>query len=67
MVYAAYKDYKRWHNVWLKEARDEGHKEGRKEGREEERARLKREFAEQGITLPPEAERILSGEADARS
>lgn len=57
------------------EGRAEGHLEGRAEGRGEgyaegrnaERDRLRREFAARGISLPPEAERILYDEPDADS
>ena len=49
MVYAAYKDYKKWRDAWIKQAREEG--------RAEERARQKRELAEQGVSLPPETEK----------
>ena len=41
MVYAAYKDYKKWRDAWIKQAREEG--------RAEERARQKRELVEQGV------------------
>ena len=49
MVFAAYKDYKKWRDAWIKQAREEG--------RAEERARQKRELAEQGVSLPPETEK----------
>lgn len=49
------------------EGRAEGHGEGYAEGRNAERDRLKREFAARGISLPPEAERILHDEPDADS
>ena len=55
MVFAAYREYKRWRDDWLQAARAEG--------RESERKRIKQELAEQGI-LTPEAERILSGDSD---
>ena len=53
--------------------RQEGHQEGIKEGRQEgikmgrkgERERIRKEFAEQGVTLTSEMERILSREYDA--
>ena len=58
MVFSAYYEYKR---------RWEAYQEERfEEGREAERSRVKRELAEQGVTLPPEAERILFGDADDR-
>ena len=66
MVFSAYRDYKRWRDGSLREARDEGREEGRKEGRKAERARMKRELEERGVTLPPEAERILFGDNDDR-
>ena len=49
------------------EGRAEGHGEGYAEGRNAERDRLKREFAARGISLPPEAERILHDEPDPDS
>ena len=53
----------------IKEGHQEGIKEGRqdgiKEGRKGERERIRKALAEQGITLPPELERILSPESDA--
>ena len=67
MIFSAYRDYKRWREVALIEARDEGRQEGRDEGREAERARVKRELKEQGVTLPPEAEKILFAEPNDRS
>ena len=45
--------------------RQEGHQEGIKEGRKGERERIRKEFAEQGVTVTPEMERILSREYDA--
>jgi hypothetical protein len=63
MVFSAYRDYKRWRDAWREEMREEG----REEGREEERARQKRALEELGVTLPPEAEKILFGETDDRS
>ena len=45
--------------------RQEGHQEGIKEGRKGERERIRKEFAEQGVTLTPEMELILSREYDA--
>lgn len=50
-----------------RKARVEAWEEGREEGRKAERSRLKRELAEQGVNLPPEAEKILFGETDDRS
>ena len=38
---------------------------GRQAGRKEERERIRKEFAEQGVALTPEMERILSREYDA--
>ena len=38
---------------------------GRQAGRKEERERIRKAFAEQGVTLTPEMERILSREYDA--
>lgn len=49
------------------EGRAEGRGEGYAEGRNAERDRLKREFAARGISLPPEAERILHDEPDPDS
>ena len=43
----------------------EGHQKGIKEGRKDERERIRKALAEQGITLTPELERILSPESDA--
>ncbi|MCY3690796.1 MAG: hypothetical protein OXI54_13080 [Chloroflexota bacterium] len=63
MVFAAYRDYKRWRDDWLKRARTEGRTEGRQEGRESERERIRKELDQQGI-LTPEAERILSDESE---
>ena len=59
MVFSAYRDYKRWWEAYQKERIQQG--------REEERARIKRELKEQGVTLPPEAEKILFDEPDSRS
>ena len=63
MVFAAYREYRKWRDARVQAARDEG----RAEGRDEERARMKRELKEQGISLPPEAEQALFGETDAHS
>ena len=59
MVFSAYRDYKRWWEAYQKERIQQG--------REEERARIKRELKEQGVTLPPEAKKILFDEPDCRS
>lgn len=59
MVFSAYKEYKRWWEDYQEERLEQG--------REAERARIKRELKEQGVTLPPEAEKILFGEPDGRS
>jgi uncharacterized membrane protein YhdT len=59
MIIAAYRDYKRWRDNPLQEAREEG--------RVAERRRIKRELKKRGISLPPEAARIFSGESDHRS
>ena len=63
MVFSAYKEYKRWREAWQQELLEEG----RQEGQQAERARIKRELAEQGVTLSPEAEKVLFGETDDRS
>ena len=63
MVFSAYREYKRWRDVALIEARDEG----REEGREAERARIKRELTERGVSLDPETEKVLFDEPDKRS
>ena len=49
----------------IKEGHQVGHQEGIKVGRKGERERIRKEFAEQGVTLTPEMERILSREYDA--
>ena len=59
MVFSAYKEYKRWREAWQQELLEEG--------RQAERARIKRELAEKGVTLSPEAEKVLFGESDNRS
>ena len=59
MVFAAYRDYKRWRDNALQEAREMG--------RDAERKRIKRELKKQGISISPEIESILSGETDDRS
>ena len=41
-----------------------GRQEGIKEGRKGEQERIRKAFAEQGVTLTPEMERILSREYD---
>ena len=48
-----------------KKAMARGRQEGIKEGRKGERERIRKEFAEQGVTVTPEMERILSREYDA--
>ncbi len=63
MVFSAYKEYKRWREAWQQELLEEG----REEGQQAERDRIKRELAEKGVTLSPEAEKILFGESDNRS
>ena len=67
MVFSAYKEYKRWREDWQEELLEEGRQEGRQEGQKAERARIKRELAEKGVTLSPEAEKVLFGETDDRS
>ena len=59
MIFSAYRDYKRWWEAYQEERIQQG--------REEERARIKRELKEQGVTLPPEAEKILFAEPNDRS
>ena len=66
MVFSAYYEYKRRWEAYQEERFEEAREEGREEGREAERSRVKRELAEQGVTLPPEAEKILFGGADDR-
>ena len=56
MVFAAYREYQRWRDNALQEALERG--------REAERKRIKRELKKQGISPPPEIERILSGETE---
>ena len=63
MVFAAYREYKKWRDDWLKTARAEGHQQGR----DEERARFKRELQERGVSLDPEAEQALFDESESRS
>ena len=63
MVFSAYYEYKRRRDALIDEVREEG----REEGRKEERSRLKRELAEKGVTLSPEAEKVLFGETNDRS
>lgn len=63
MVFSAYKEYKKWREAWQQELLEEG----RQEGQQAERARQKRELAERGLSLDPEAEKILFGESDNRS
>lgn len=59
MIFSAYRDYKRWREAWIAQARQEG--------REDERARQKRALEERGLSLDPETEKILFGESDGRS
>ncbi len=63
MVFSAYYEYKRRWEAYQEQRFEERFEEGRKA----ERARVKRELEEQGVTLPPEAERILFGDTDERS
>lgn len=58
MVFSAYREYKRWWESY----KEERFEQGRQEGRQEERARMKRDLAERGVSLEPEAEQILFGE-----
>ena len=60
MIFSAYRDYKRWWEAYQEERLEQG----REEGRKEERARLKRELAERGVSLDPEAEQEIFGESD---
>ena len=62
MVFSAYKEYKRWREAWQQELLEEG----RQEGQQAERARIKRELAEKGVTLSPEAEKVLFGDSNDR-
>ena len=59
----------RGHQVGRQEGIKEGHQVGRqegiKEGQKGERERIRKAFAEQGVTVTPEMERILSREYDA--
>ena len=63
MIFSAYQEYKQWRDAWIAEARQEGHEEGR----EAERARIRSELAERGLSLDPETAKILFGEPDSRS
>ena len=63
MVFSAYYEYKRRWEAYL----EERFEEGREEGRKAERARQKRALEERGVTLPPEAEKILFDDTDDRS
>ena len=63
LVFAAYRDYKRWRDNALQEAR----KEGLEKGRNAERKRIKRELKKQGISISPEIENILSGEGESEN
>ena len=67
MVFSAYQEYRRWWEAYQEERREEGREEGLEQGREEERARVKRELEERGVTLFPETAKILFGEPDADS
>lgn len=68
MVFGAYREYRSWRDAVAQE-REEALALKRAELRAEiiaaERTRLQREFAERGIVLPPEAEKILSGEPES--
>ena len=59
MVFSAYYEYKRRWEAYLEERFEEG--------RKAERARQKRALEERGVTLPPEAEKILFDDTDDRS
>ena len=63
MVFAAYRDYKRWWEAY----QEERLQQGREEGREAERARIKRELNKRGVSLDPETEKILFGEPNDHS
>ena len=56
---------KEGHQMGRHEGHQVGRQEGIQEGRKGERERIRKEFAEQGVTLTPEMERILSREYDA--
>lgn len=63
MIFSAYRDYKRWWETYQEERLEQG----REEGRKEERARVKRELQEHGVSLEPDAEQALFGESETRS
>ena len=63
MVFAAYRDYKRWREAWQQEVREEGRAEGREVGQDAERKRIKQELRKRGMS-PSEIELILSGETE---
>ena len=74
MVFSAYYESKRRYQehqarraALMEEMQERAREEGREEGRKAERSRLKREFAEKGISLSPEAESVLFGENDDQS
>ncbi|MDE2785239.1 MAG: hypothetical protein OXL37_01105 [Chloroflexota bacterium] len=78
MVFSAYYESRRRYQEYQarraalmeemrEKALEEGREQGREEGRKAERSRLKQELAEKGVTLSPEAEKILFGETDDRS
>ena len=62
MIFSAYRDYKRWWETYQEERLEQG----REEGRKEERARVKRELQEHGVSLEPDAEQALFGESETR-
>lgn len=73
MVFSAYYESKRRYQehqarraALIEEMQAKARQEGWEEGRKSERSRLKRELAEKGISLSPEAESVLFGEADDR-
>lgn len=59
MIFSAYRDYKRWWEAYQEERLEQG--------REEERARIKRELKERGVSLDSETEKILFGESEPRA
>ena len=70
MVFSAYYESKRRYQEY--QARraalmEEMLEKAREEGRKAERSRLKRELAEKGVSLSPEAESALFGENDDQS
>ena len=74
MVFSAYYESKRRYQEYqarraalMEEMQEKAREEGREEGRKAERSRLKRELAEKGVSLSPEAESVLFGENDDRS